>query len=221
MRRLALAALLVACEPRVFGSVSVDPRDPAALSEALTIRGASRIDRSLPGTSGGGDPSIALTATTASVARGAALPLALTFAGAQPPSDLFVAVVGAEDAFTAPADTQSLGEIFVIVPSRVGVGADGVDFELELVVEDAGGRISNRVVAAVDVVSPFVPAPDGLTCQEFGGPAFPSCGGRTLRFCLREDICFYELMDARIDCDCTAAGPSDACIDRVVDACRR
>ncbi|MEM1022695.1 MAG: hypothetical protein AAGD10_03840 [Myxococcota bacterium] len=217
--RLGVSAglfLFAACGNVVGVDGSVDPDNANALSLALDVDRARRRVGALPTPSVGSSAPQLVATSTPAVVRGRSFSIDLEFSPGEDgdlPRRVYFGVEGAEDYFlldaTAPLAVQ------VRVPSEVAEGR----FSYHVCVDDEAGRVSNAVLASIDVIPPIIQREDGFFCST-GGES--SCRGRGLQFCIEPDsrACFYVIEGERVGCACPEGSPTTSCVDRVVELCR-
>jgi hypothetical protein len=121
---------------------SIDPADANALSGAITIQGASRVNGAPPSPTSGGPTLVPATTNTTS-SNGSSTPVVFSFSGSAPPTGAFVQVVGADSYFNVPIDNSTgatAGQITIPVglPTNLEAGSFALDYCLY-----GGSSVSN------------------------------------------------------------------------------
>lgn len=209
LRHLVLSSMAVTA---FAGCGRVDPSDPDALSQAIIIPGATRVQGSPPSEQAGSSgpaPQVS-GGGTVSATSGQQAVLSLSYTSASGYDNCYVQVEGASDYFELPLDNPATeGQVQIPIEFPTAVGTGFANFYT--CIQGADGGVSNPWTTGFDIYNPEGGGGSGVgqcTDAEFT----EGCG--TLRTCVEVSpfgvgACWYEAGGRRFDCaancDCLAA----------------
>ena len=235
---MASTFLLAACGSESSGTGSsrenlVDPSDPNAISEALIIPGAVRIEGNPPAATGAPDAPVVSGAGEIETLSGDQALLELRYSSPTGYEKCYVQVIGADGFFEIDVPstvTEGTLQIPVNIPENVDSGA----FDLYTCIAGANGFVSNAVATTVGVTysgdgggpSGGVPPSGGdyiCASQNAGVGTVLSCpSGGLIDFCANVNgtDCYYSVNGQRISCgNCQDAGAIQACAQEAALRC--
>ncbi len=223
---VALASLLVSsCGSG--GEPLVDPSDANALSSAIVIPGATRVQGNPPASSSDLGAPVISGGADLNVDSGDQAVLSVDFDSDTGYENCYVQVVGADDYFLielSDPTTSGTIDIPVNIPEEVDTGA----FDLYTCIAGADGLVSNAVETGVGVTYSGDSGGGGggkVICASENpsvGAGIPCPGGGLLDFCVSKNgsNCYYTIGGQQVNCgNCQDANSIIACAEQAAELC--
>lgn len=228
---LALLALpfVLGCGDEAASFVSTS--DPNALSQAIVIPGATRIEGQPPSPSGGENTPMISGDTSIMTTSGDQAVVEVMYNSPTGYQNCYVQVIGADDYFLitddVPAATGTI-QIPINIPGNVDTGS----FDLYTCIAGADGAVSNALTTGFGVTRSSGAGGSGgspggnLICASDNpevGQMFTCPGGGVLDFCIDQsnNNCFYRVGNQTANCgDCVNDQNAVAsCVEQAVALC--
>ena len=206
----------------------VSPSDPNALSQALVIPGAQRVDGQPPSSSGTPDAPAITGSGELSTESGEQTVIEVGYDSPSGYVDCYVQVSGSDDYFLISVPnsaTTGVIQIPVNVPANVASGV----FDFYTCISGENGGVSNPVRTSVDVTYTGTPPGGGgggnVTCASDDpsvGQSLSCPNGQLLDFCIDQGNgeCWYAVGGNRISCgNCSDQLQLSECVQRAVNMC--
>jgi hypothetical protein len=206
----------------------VSPSDPNALSQAIVIPGAQRVDGQPPSSSGTPDAPAIAGSGDLSTESGEQTVIEVSYDSPSGYVDCYVQVIGADDYFLISVPnsaTTGVIQIPVNIPANVASGV----FDFYTCISGENGGVSNPVRTSVDVTYTGNTGGGGggdvicATDDPSVGAIIPCPNGQSLDFCIDQGNgdCWYAIGGNRISCGNCFSNQNAIveCAQRAVDMC--
>jgi hypothetical protein len=211
------------------GSNLISPGDPNALSSAITIEGAVRIEGQPPAQGGGTGAAPVITGGSAlEITSGDTAELQVGFESESGYEDCYVQVDGADDYFliSQPSSvTSGTITIEINIPAEIDTGA----FSFYTCIVGANGSVSNPVSTPVGVTNGGGNIPPGGNGDFICASDNPQVGtllscpnGAMIDFCVSQNTntCYYSVGGSQFSCgSCTDQSGLQGCAQAAVESC--
>ena len=207
----------------------ISPSDPNALSSAITIEGAVRIEGQPPAQAGGTGAAPVITGGSAlEITSGDTAELQVGFESESGYEDCYIQVDGADDYFLisqSSSVTSGTITIEINIPSEIDTGA----FDFYTCIAGANGAVSNPISTPVGVTNLGGDIPPGGNGDFICASDDPQVGtllscpsGAMIDFCVSQNAntCYYSVGGSQFNCgNCTDAGALQSCAQAAVQSC--
>jgi len=207
----------------------ISPDDPNAVSNAISIEGAIRIEGQPPAQGGGTGAAPVITGGSAlEITSGDTAQLQVGFESESGYEDCYVQVDGADDYFliSQPSDiTSGTITIEIDIPSEIDTGA----FSFYTCIVGANGSVSNPISTPVGVTNLGGNIPPGGNGDFICASDDPQAGtllscpnGAMIDFCVSQsaNTCYYSVGGSQFSCgSCTSQTGLQGCAQAAVESC--
>ncbi len=210
------------------GDGLISPGDPSALSSAISIEGAVRIEGQPPAPGGGtGEAPVITGGSALEITSGDTAELQLGFESESGYEDCYVQVDGADDYFliSQPSGvTSGTITIEINIPPEIDTGA----FSFYTCIVGANGSVSNPISTPVGVTNPGGNIPPGgndFICASDDpqvGTLLSCPNGGMIDFCVNQsaNACYYSAGGSQFSCaSCTTQNGLLGCAQAAVESC--
>jgi len=207
----------------------ISPDDPNAVSAAITIEGAVRIDGQPPTQGGGTGTAPVITGGSAlEITSGDTAELQVGFESESGYEDCYVQVDGADDYFLISQSSEVTSGTITIeidIPAEIDTGA----FSFYTCIVGANGSVSNPISTPVGVTNLGGNLPPGGNGDFICASDDPQVGtllscpnGGMIDFCVSQsaNTCYYRVGGSQFNCgSCTSQTGLQGCAQAAVESC--